>query len=268
MKKILLSAFAIAALTFNSSAQCAPDAHNWGTTTFGVYPDPSQGQSFQQGYLNLPYSDVVYVKTPTNAQDVVPTLIFPVPIDSLHLDGIDVVIGTDTSALSTIGLNVTCNNNGVSPDPCMFMPGGAYCGDIAGTPNQAGNFPVTINATVYITVFGTSTPVPYQFTNYILTILDGTGVASIESKSLMELGQNTPNPANVSADIPFDLAKSSQVEIVVTNLLGEKVHTALFNGKRGQNTYRVVTSELESGIYLYSISTEGRKITRRMVVQH
>ena len=81
--------------------------------------------------------------------------------------------------------------------------------------------------------------------------------------SVYSLGQNYPNPFNPSTEIDFRVAESSAAQLVIYNVLGERIAT-LFNGtaERG-TTYRVRLdgSQLSSGVYFYRLSTkstEGR----------
>lgn len=68
------------------------------------------------------------------------------------------------------------------------------------------------------------------------------------------LGQNYPNPFNPSTSISFSLAKESQVNLSVYNLLGEKVATLVNNVfAAGSHTVDFNAANLTSGMYLYKI---------------
>jgi hypothetical protein len=81
------------------------------------------------------------------------------------------------------------------------------------------------------------------------------------------LSQNYPNPFNPVTAISYTLPKSSEVKISVYDFLGNEVailensikpagiHTAQFNG-----------SNLSSGIYFYRLQSEGKIISRKMVL--
>ncbi|MCC6600695.1 MAG: T9SS type A sorting domain-containing protein [Crocinitomicaceae bacterium] len=266
MRKHLLFVAAAFSCGLVSFSQCDPLAHDWGTATFGVSPNPSLGETFETGVLGQPYSDVIYVKVPTLASDINEQF-SPIPIDSLKLDGITVFNGVADVSLSTMGLNVFCNNNGDCADPCMFLGGNAYCGDVTGIPNTAGTFPVKINVIVYGN-FGFFTSVPYQFENYTLTVIDPASVVLTKNIGEVALGQNAPNPADVSTLITFDLPFAANTHLVIQNLVGEKIFDKMIQGKRGENNYRLDSSNFPNGIYLYHIQMGDKKITRRMIVQH
>lgn len=267
MKKLLLFAAAWAVSLLSAQAQCDPTAHDWQGAAFGVSPDPNLGETFVDGYINQPYSDVVYVKAPSSVSEV--DSVFEnlnIQIDSISLDSITIFNGLADIQLSNIGLNVTCNNNGDSPNPCHFMPGNAYCGDIAGIPTVSGEFQVKIFVTVFFNFLGPQAA-PYSFDNYTLTIHDGE-IAVIETAApAITLGQNNPNPASYQTSIQFDLVRSQAVQFEVRNLLGAQVMDRRIQGKKGNNTLSIETSGLEPGVYIYSIQVADKKISKRMVVQ-
>ncbi len=265
IKKLLSFCFAsVTVLTL--SAQCDPLAHDWEGATFGVSPDPTLGENFLPASLGVPYSDVVYVKTPINAGDINPDLGDLIQIDSMRLDSITIFNGINDVQLSTIGLNVICNNNGDSPDACMFMPGNAYCGDIAGTPTVAGTFEVKIFATIYFQAFGPQ-ELPWEFEGYSL-VISGTNNVNESSEFKLQVSQNSPNPAFDYTVINYELPNYADVNFTVNNLIGEVVMNRTVRGKKGDNQLRIETAELETGIYLYTIQSAGRKITRKMIVQN
>lgn len=268
MKKTLLLV-AIAMATFNfANAQCNPSDHDWGGATYGVSPDPNAGETFVDGVLGSPYSDVVYVKAPTTAGEVDSAYIkLNLAIDSLSLDSITIFNGLADVSLTNIGLNITCNNQGDSPtNPCMFMPGGSYCGDIIGIPTASGVFPVKIYTTVFVT-FGTFPQgIGYVFDNYTITITDPANNVSEATPNLTGL-KNWPNPANDNTQISFSLEQSEKVQVEVRSLLGAVVYTKAINAKRGDNTLAIETNLLSEGVYLYSVKTSDNKYTKKLIVQ-
>lgn len=254
--------------TFVSAQVCNPSDHDWGSAAFGVSPDPTVGENFVYGYLNSPYSDQVYVKAPQSVADVDSTFVgIQLAIDSISLDSITFFNGVSSLNINSLGMNVTCNNNGDSPNPCMFMPGNAYCGDITGIPNAAGSFPVEIHVTVYFYFF-TNQAIAYTFEGYTLDILSESAVLEPVLEQSIALLQNAPNPANQSTTIKFELTKAETASITVTNLMGKRVWDRSFNARRGENVQIIPTDDLAPGIYLYSVAVGDRKMTKKMLVQH
>jgi len=257
MKKIILSAFAFCSF-FAATAQCNPSDYDFGDVTYGVFPDVASGLA--SGCLNEPYTQTIYFLVPSDAGDIDP-LYAGVPISSITLVGITYNGGTDVSDL---GLELSCN-----PTNCTFTAGGQFCGTVSGTPNQAGEFPVSIDVTVTATLAGFPLELPYSFPGYTFTVSDCANPNSVEEvEASFELGAVSPNPANQSARIPFNLNSNEKVELTVVNMVGERVLSKSMAGKRGENTMNLDVAELPAGIYLYTLQSGNKKSTRKLVVQH
>ncbi|HUF27196.1 MAG TPA: hypothetical protein VMM18_09480 [Gemmatimonadaceae bacterium] len=113
----------------------------------------------------------------------------------------------------------------------------------------------------------------------------------------MELGQNFPNPFNPETRIPFalgdpdqcDAARLYRVTLRVYNVLSQPVATPLLQGEGAppdmagrtlenlslpcgrytaywDGNYMNTSREVASGVYLYVLEVDGRKILRRMIV--
>jgi hypothetical protein len=82
------------------------------------------------------------------------------------------------------------------------------------------------------------------------------------------LGQNYPNPADVSTTIPFSLNSAGFVEIRLYNLLGEQV-ALLLQGRREAADFQLEldTTLLPPGLYLYVLTIDGNPTgVRKMVI--
>lgn len=92
--------------------------------------------------------------------------------------------------------------------------------------------------------------------------IDTDEIAIKESK----LYQNYPNPFNPDTQIRFDLNQASNVEFTVFNSKGELIRT-LFHGRkdRGIQSIQFDASNLNSGIYFYTLATDGKTETRKML---
>jgi hypothetical protein len=217
-----------------------------------VSPNPTLGETFEIGTIGQPYEDQIFVRTPATIADIKGAPDLAVAIDSLSLDNITFMLGDVEQNISVLGLTVTCNNNGVSPNPCVFFANGNYCGDITGTPTIAGTFPVKIYATGYFNFFGSQ----------------AVSVRETAAPLEMSLGNPSPNPSNIQANVPFELTTSSSVQFILYNMLGEAVERRTVSGKKGSNSLTIETQNLKSGVYLYSIQAGDKKITKRLMVQH
>jgi type IX secretion system substrate protein len=81
------------------------------------------------------------------------------------------------------------------------------------------------------------------------------------------LSQNYPNPFNPSTKISYSIKTSGFVRLCVYNSAGELV-SQLVNNKQDQGNYEVTfnAANLSSGIYFYTLETEGFTATKKMVL--
>ena len=87
-----------------------------------------------------------------------------------------------------------------------------------------------------------------------------------------ELGANYPNPFNPSTLIPYQLPASMPVRLEVFNLLGQRI-AMLVDGEQPAGFHTAVWDATDAagqavaaGVYLYRLSGEGTKTTRRMLL--
>jgi hypothetical protein len=266
MNKQLLSVLAFVALSLSAAAQCNSADYDWAGQTFGVSPNPVIGENFAPGLQGVPYSDVLYVRTPTTAADIDPTYPAFITINTIHLDavfyGIVSAVDTTWADLSGLGLSIACNNNGENPDPCLFGAGAGYCGDIAGTPNQTGIFPVKIAVTANLLLLG---DVPYEFTGFTL---DFSGNSVTEGVTFNDVVKVSPNPANEFTLMTFPMGSNDQAEVSVYNTMGQLVFSEKTMTTPGANTYRLNTSNLPTGNYVARLVL-GKNVAEKLIqVQH
>lgn len=82
----------------------------------------------------------------------------------------------------------------------------------------------------------------------------------------LEAGSVTiyPNPAGTRATLALRLAQHDDVRIGIFNLVGEKVYEATVPA--AQPAYELPVSELAPGMYLVSVATGNKMVSKRMVV--
>jgi len=90
--------------------------------------------------------------------------------------------------------------------------------------------------------------------------------AEVTSPAQFELAQNYPNPFNPATTIRFALSESGNIKLTVYNLVGEQV-AVLIDGfkEKGVHTINFNASELNSGVYVYKIETNGFVQSRKMI---
>ena len=81
------------------------------------------------------------------------------------------------------------------------------------------------------------------------------------------LSQNYPNPFNPVTTIKFSLPESGNVKLTIYNLLGEQVAEPVNEFKNaGVHTINFNASELNSGVYIYKIESNGFVQSRKMTL--
>ena len=83
------------------------------------------------------------------------------------------------------------------------------------------------------------------------------------------LAPNTPNPALEFTNFNFSIPATATVTLTVSDATGRMVATVLENERRteGDYTERFNTSNLVSGLYFYSLQSEGIKLTKTFIVK-
>jgi hypothetical protein len=81
------------------------------------------------------------------------------------------------------------------------------------------------------------------------------------------LGQNYPNPFNRSTEISYELGNAQDVSIEVTDMTGRKV-LVMNEGHRpaGTHTASLDATDLEAGVYFYTLKAGQFEETKRMIV--
>ena len=82
------------------------------------------------------------------------------------------------------------------------------------------------------------------------------------------LSAPSPNPVSGQATLSFAVKDASEAEVVVYNVLGQKVRT-LYQGtpQVGQSkTLTLQAGELPSGVYILQLRADGQTRTQRLTV--
>lgn len=109
----------------------------------------------------------------------------------------------------------------------------------------------------------TDNPVLYlSVTNPIDNIDDG----NVTPRSFT-LSQNYPNPFNARTNINFELSKASHVELSIYDISGAKVATPVNrNLEAGAHQVNWDANTISSGVYYYTLRTDGGEITKKMTL--
>ncbi len=168
------------------------------------------------------------------------------------------------------GVNYFCN-----PPDCIFPDTTLGCIILTGTPtanNTAGVSPLIITATVVVDGLGSITEtIPGRiFTGeYNLVLNEAGGCESVSTNDYLaqniSLG-NIPNPVVAQTMIEVSSDISGDFQFNVFDVAGKRLHAEQIQLTTGYNSFNYDASELESGMYIYSVSNGTGAISEKMIV--
>ena len=106
-------------------------------------------------------------------------------------------------------------------------------------------------------------------TNIIVRKIDAT--TGIDFSNILpvntSLFQNYPNPFNPTTNISFYLSKNDKVELKLYNVAGQLVKNIIEKElKAGNHSVLLEANDLNNGVYYYTLKTEDKKISRKMLL--
>ncbi len=109
-----------------------------------------------------------------------------------------------------------------------------------------------------------------SFTDQDVYLFDASPLTAIKNKTLrpmnLTLGQNYPNPFNPQTIIPFQISRTCRVQLVIYNILGQKVQTLIDRVlEPGHHTVVFNAQNLASGIYWIRLKANGQVKTKKMI---
>ncbi len=254
MKKIYL--LLVLALSFsNIKAQCTYDHNFIMTHRGGVWPDSAT--NFVSGTVGTPYTQNVTVKVP---YDTMATIFSQT--STFHFSHID--LQTNISNPVNYGLppGLTLVGN---PSNFKFPGNDTSCMIISGTPTTVGSYSLSFTLKAYMTEFPGIAVSTQVIKYYVINIAPAAGIASNANISFAVM-QNSPNPVKDNTSIKFTSAGDGKARLNVFNIAGQKVADKEISTVRGDNSFDFDASQLENGVYLYTVEMNQQKQCRRMVV--
>jgi hypothetical protein len=247
MIKKILSTFLFASSVIIASAQCTPDISCFpAANPYGICPDSTTG--LKHGTVNVPYTETVSIKVPST------TDAFGVPGGTVSNIVIDDVVGLEPN------LTYKC-----TPSTCTFPGNSTGCALISGTPTQVWDQPIIVKITANITIFGLPQAVKRDLTGYRCIVDAATGIEQL-SYIKFDVGQNIPNPFNGKSEIRFNAVNNGSIDFKVYNMLGAVVYSTNFKADKGQNIIAIEANSFAPGVYVYSVGSAEKTITKRMIV--
>ena len=251
IKKLLFSFALLTAFGLTKSqAQCIPDISCIpGSTAYGICPDSATGMAI--GTVGVPYTQVMSVKVPADPSS------FGAPAGT-GLTSIE-IIGVDSLAP---GLTYAC-----VPSSCDFPAPSNGCVLISGTPTVVWNKVIVVKGLGHLTlpILGTPFTQGIDNTQYRSIVLGPASVSSLDLTKF-DVDQNSPNPFSESAEIRFSSVDNSNADFKVFNMLGAIIYNKNFKTSKGLNSIKIEANSFAPGVYIYSITSGDKTITKRMIV--
>lgn len=279
MKKQLLTLGLIAFAGYSLNAQCGgselspaviDDTLTARGTTWGAIPDTNT--NLPAGAAGTLYDEVLSFKLPSDAGELDPqyagVTLADIRVKSVGglppgLSFIARADATDDFYCDGTGANV----QGSSPQECWWE-GGAYgCVRIQGTISAGAavqDYPLDIVLTGAGIVLGFRQESDGNLPGYKIAV-QSVGVDAINDDAF-KVNQNSPNPFNGTTKILYELEKAANVDFKVINLLGEVVYENAYSANPGINNIIFDGSDLNEGVYMYTLSVGAKKVTKRMVI--
>lgn len=235
-KQFLLTVATFIALGGAAFAQCTPDPNN---TSDLIYPSPDNANYTL--VENQPFDDRVTINLPVDSS-AGPVDAF---IDSLKINSVQGL---------PPGLASECNNV-----ECLILGGQQGCVRLFGTPTQADTYTVTINATMFLRIKLTNTPLTWPIEEeYDMVVDKETNVRFIQKDKNISL---YPNPAKNTVFVELrDYVGEYSVQIF--NIMGVEV----LNKKLAQTRAEIATDMLSSGMYIVKVITPNTESSTRLLI--
>jgi hypothetical protein len=103
--------------------------------------------------------------------------------------------------------------------------------------------------------------------DFVLNPLVPTGIASNANSNVLNTVGNYPNPASDFTTISLVLNEAKDFEVTLYNAIGQLLKTINVNGQIGKNNVNLDLSNLSSGVYVYTVKTEGSSVTKKLIVE-
>lgn len=82
------------------------------------------------------------------------------------------------------------------------------------------------------------------------------------------VSQNTPNPFNETSVVMIEVNASTEISLEIHNIMGQIVYqTPARKVNNGTHQFHINGSQLDSGIYFYTVTAGRDKVTKKMIVE-
>ncbi len=146
-----------------------------------------------------------------------------------------------------------------------FYPDSAYCIQLFGTPEEEGEFQLSIYVTPFI-FFPTllQGPQVVDDTSVSMTVHGPSGIDPLPSKGFQVL-PTFPNPFSDVVHVGFYTPFGDQVSLKVYNILGEQMYEETLWAQPGEHRFGFTGRSLLPGTYFYRITNSQELYTGKFV---
>ncbi|MEZ4950048.1 MAG: T9SS type A sorting domain-containing protein [Saprospiraceae bacterium] len=248
---------------------CVPDS-TLANADFPVQPPPYDPTDFPDGGIN----DTACINTPFDfvfsavVGDTFSLGIATVPMDSIRIPVVGGIVGLPT------GVSYACN-----PPNCVFEKNTLGCIDLYGTitnPSLVGEYDLKIS----VQIFANGSPMPLNFVlpdgsfitgKYNLVVREESfnNCATVSSKNVLKDYVDTqvlPNPFSDQAILQVSSYANEELVLNIYGLTGEILKTQQVRIIEGTNRIEIDGSQMNSGLYYYSLSNENGIISGRFSI--
>jgi hypothetical protein len=248
MKKLVLISLVIilpALYSLRVCGQCTPDTINCVDT---LLPGEICPDTLPPGEVGVEYIQTVTILPPSyfNFGEGVVTIV------KIHIISVDSMPD---------GLEYAASAQDMYPDT-------AYCVLVSGTPTDTGLFNLVITVQPYIDFFGNTVAAPVQVddSSVSIRIYPSSSISNIRDINSEEFYIiNEPNPFTGKTRIGCVTGSPAEVEFYVFDILGKLIYSEKMTALRGENYFNFTGENLASGIYIYSVISNGSAYSRRIL---
>ncbi|MGM0649751.1 MAG: T9SS type A sorting domain-containing protein [Bacteroidota bacterium] len=147
----------------------------------------------------------------------------------------------------------------------VTVPDTHYCVDIYGTPDEAGDYQLSLYITPYVDI-GTGPSAAEQQvddTSMMIHVLEEESIEDLTHDfSLCDI---YPNPFTNNTTIQFETGTKGMAKLKVYNILGKLLYKEEKQAMPGSNQFDFSGNHLAPGTYIFSLALHDRKETSRLI---
>jgi hypothetical protein len=222
-----------------------------------------------------------WVTDPEGNGEMVPDTLYG--IETVPMDLTLTIIGPDTASAGGYGhinldsiiiksiqnkpgwLSYACDN----PN-CRYVASALQCARVTGTPPAASADTIYLNvmvdAWIHIGIIPVQAATNTNGGTIVLIIHPAIWGTTDYKNTNFEVIQNQPNPFVDKTKIGCFTKNTETVNLSVVDILGNTIYSEQMSATSGENFFRFDGSQLNSGMYFYTITdSQNHKVSRKMV---